>query len=104
VKWTEILVLGISGGMVPCLSATVVLLFAIYVGRILMGLLLIAAFSLGMAAALIVIGMLVVTGRDLVARWSGGKQRRWVAVLPVVSAGIVTVLGLVMVVSAAVGL
>lgn len=104
VKWTEIMVLGISGGMVPCLSATVVLLFAIYVGRILMGLLLIAAFSFGMAAALIVIGMLVVTGRDLVARWSGGKRSGWVEVLPIVSAGIVTVLGLVMVVSAAVGL
>jgi ABC-type nickel/cobalt efflux system permease component RcnA len=104
VKWSEILVLGISGGMVPCLSATVVLLFAIYVGRILMGLLLIAAFSLGMAASLIVIGMLVVTGRDLVARWSEGKQKKWVEVLPVVSAGIVTVLGLVMVVSAAMGL
>jgi ABC-type nickel/cobalt efflux system permease component RcnA len=104
VKWTEILVLGISGGMVPCLSATVVLLFAIYVGRVLMGLLLIAAFSLGMAASLIVIGMLVVTGRDLVARWSGGERRKWVEVLPVISAGIVTVLGLVMVVSAAVGL
>jgi ABC-type nickel/cobalt efflux system permease component RcnA len=104
VKWSEILILGISGGMVPCLSATVVLLFAIYVGRILMGLLLIAAFSLGMAAALIVIGMLVVTGRDLVARWSGGKRSRWVEVLPVISAGIVTVLGLVMVVSAAMGL
>jgi ABC-type nickel/cobalt efflux system permease component RcnA len=104
VKWTEILVLGISGGMVPCLSATVVLLFASYVGRVLMGLLLIAAFSLGMAASLIVIGMLVVTGRDLVARWSGGERRKWVEVLPVISAGIVTVLGLVMVVSAAVGL
>jgi len=104
VKWTELLVLGISGGMVPCLSATVVLLFAIYVGRVLMGLLLMGAFSLGMAGALIVIGMLVVTGRDLVARWSGGKRSRWMEVLPVVSAGIVTVLGLVMVVSAAMGL
>jgi len=104
VKWTELLVLGISGGMVPCISATVVLLFAIYVGRILMGLLLIGAFSLGMAGALIVIGMLVVTGRDLVARWAGGKRSKWVGVLPVVSAGIVTVLGLVMVVSAAMGL
>ena len=104
VRWSEILVLGISGGMVPCLSATVVLLFAIYVGRVLMGLLLIGAFSLGMAAALIVIGMLVVTGRDLVKRWSGGRQKKWVEVLPVVSAGIVAVLGLVMVVSAAMGL
>lgn len=105
VKWTEILILGISGGMVPCLSATVVLLFAIYVGRILMGLLLIAAFSLGMAASLIVLGMLVVTGRDLVARWSGGKTgKKWLEVLPVLSAGIVTAIGLVMVVSAAMGL
>jgi len=104
VKWTELLVLGISGGMVPCLSATVVLLFAIYVGRILMGLLLIGAFSLGMAASLIIIGMLVVTGRDLVARWSGDGRSKWMELLPVFSAGIVTVLGLVMVVSAALGL
>lgn len=105
VRWTELLVLGITGGMVPCLSATVVLLFAIYVGRILMGLLLISAFSLGMAATLIVLGMLVVTGRDLLARWSGGDRgRKWLRVLPVLSAGVVTALGLVMAVSAAPGL
>ena len=70
-----------------------------------MGLFLIAAFSLGMAASIIVLGMLVVTGRDLVARWSGGKRgKKWLEVLPIFSAGIVTAIGLVMVVSAALGL
>jgi ABC-type nickel/cobalt efflux system permease component RcnA len=102
VKWTELVGLGVTGGMVPCLSATVVLLFAIYVGRILMGLFLIAAFSLGMAATLIVLGMLVVTGRALVARWSSDKKgKKWLEILPVLSAGVVTAIGLAMAISAA---
>jgi nickel/cobalt exporter len=105
VRWSELIVLGISGGMVPCVSATVVLLFAVYVGKILLGLLLIGAFSLGMAATLIVLGMLVVSGRDMLARWSGeGKGKKWLQVLPVLSAGVVTAIGSVMVVSAALGL
>ncbi|HUU02744.1 MAG TPA: sulfite exporter TauE/SafE family protein [Myxococcota bacterium] len=98
VRWSELLLLGISGGMVPCLSATVVLLFAIYVGRVVAGLLLIAAFSLGLACTLIVIGILVVRGRRLFERWSkNSRARRLGSLLPWFSAWAVTAIGLFMV-------
>ena len=101
VRWRELLLLGISGGMVPCLSATVVLLFAIYVGRVLAGLALIAAFSLGLAATLIVLGILVVRGRRLFERWSkNSRARRLGSLLPWFSAWAVTAIGLFMVVLA----
>ncbi len=91
----ELFGLGISGGLVPCPSATVVLLLAIYLGRIAMGLGLLVAFSAGLAFTLVIIGILVVQGRKLLERFSKGARvqqlSRW---LPVLSALIVTSLGL----------
>ncbi|MBV9469916.1 MAG: hypothetical protein JOZ57_11795, partial [Abitibacteriaceae bacterium] len=55
-----LIALGISGGIVPCPEALVVLLAAIKLQRIFYGMLLITAFSIGLAAALIAIGLLVV--------------------------------------------
>ncbi len=94
VRWGELLLLGLSGGMVPCPSAAVVLLSAIYLGRIGLGLLLIAAFSLGLAASLVIIGVLVVRGRRLLERLAGGpRARRLAAALPLLSALLITALG-----------
>jgi ABC-type nickel/cobalt efflux system permease component RcnA len=94
VRWSELLLLGLSGGMVPCPSAAVVLLSAIYLGRIGLGLLLIAAFSLGLAASLVIIGVLVVRGRHLLERLAGGpRSRRLAAALPLLSALLITTLG-----------
>jgi ABC-type nickel/cobalt efflux system permease component RcnA len=104
VKWSELLLLGMSGGMVPCVSATVVLLFAVYVGRIVFGLMLIAAFSLGLALTLIVLGILVVRGRMLLGRLTSGRVIRMLKLLPVASAAVVAGLGVVMVVLAVPGL
>ncbi len=97
----QLLALGISGGMVPCLSATVVLLSAIYLGKIALGLLLILAFSLGLAATLIVLGILVTRSRDLLKRFSTGpRAQRALATLPRLSAVVVAGLGLWMVIAA----
>lgn len=94
VRWSELLLLGLSGGMVPCPSAAVVLLSAIYLGRIGLGLLLIAAFSLGLAASLVIVGVLVVRGRHLLERLAGGpRSRRLAAALPLLSALLITALG-----------
>src|SRR5262249_48327349 len=49
--------LGIAGGIVPCPAALVVLLSALSLGRVGFGLLLIVAFSVGLALVLIAIGM-----------------------------------------------
>lgn len=90
----RILTLGISGGLVPCPAGIVVLLAAVALGRTAFGLLLIAAFSLGLAAVLVGVGILFVTARRLLDRLplGGGFARR----LGMVSASVVTVFGVVL--------
>lgn len=85
--------LGISGGMVPCPGALVVLLSAVAMQRIGFGLLLIVAFSIGLAAVLIAVGMLMVYARGFMARWQadGPLVGRW---LPLTSSAMIVVIGL----------
>jgi ABC-type nickel/cobalt efflux system permease component RcnA len=87
--------LGISGGIVPCPSALVVLLSAVALHRIGLGLLLIVAFSAGLASVLVLIGLLVVQGRRLMERvpWQGPKAPWLLRRLPIFSAGAVCLLG-----------
>ena len=87
----EIISLGIAGGMVPCPSAIVILLFAVAVGRIADGLMLIISFSLGLAAILIAIGVLTVTASKRLERL--GSNVKWIAKIPVFTAGIIMILG-----------
>lgn len=68
------------------------MLIAIGLNRILFGLGLIVAFSLGLAAVLIIIGILLVRSKSLLERL-GGVGGRWQHLLPVASAIIVTLLG-----------
>src|SRR5262245_42720458 len=63
VSFRELLTLGISGGIVPCPAALVVLLSAVSMQRIGFGLLFIVAFSVGLAAVLITIGLLMGSAR-----------------------------------------
>jgi ABC-type nickel/cobalt efflux system permease component RcnA len=77
--------------MVPCPSALVVLLVAVAMGRILFGLAIILVFSLGLAAVLMAIGVLTVTASRLTEKW--GEKGGVIQKLPVVSAGIVMVVG-----------
>lgn len=60
ITWKSLTALGIVGGMLPSASALIILLAAISVHRAGFGLLLILAFSLGMAAILTGIGVLIV--------------------------------------------
>jgi len=95
----SLLTLGISGGLVPCPEALVVLMLAISIQRIAFGLTLLVAFSLGLAAVLITIGIAMVLAGPLFERATGGS--RWLERLPLVSAVVVTVVGIVMVAQAA---
>ena len=90
--WRSLLVLGISGGLVPCPSALVLLLSTIALGRVGFGLLLVLVFSLGLAATLTGLGLLLVGARRLFERVP--TQIRLVRILPAVSALFVTLLGL----------
>jgi ABC-type nickel/cobalt efflux system permease component RcnA len=85
--------LGITGGIVPCPAALVVLLSALSLRRVGFGLLLIVAFSLGLALVLVAIGLLVVYAGRLVTRLDerGPLVTRW---LPLMSSAVMTLLGL----------
>jgi ABC-type nickel/cobalt efflux system permease component RcnA len=60
--------LGVFGGMIPCPTAIVVMLSAIALHRVAFGLLLIVAFSLGLALVLTGIGFALVFGRAYAGR------------------------------------
>ena len=94
-----LLALGITGGMVPCPAALVVLLSAIALHRVGFGLLLIVAFSVGLAIVLITLGLVMVSARQALARFQGEGRllTRW---LPLTSAAVITVFGMVMIVQA----
>jgi nickel/cobalt transporter (NicO) family protein len=89
---------GISGGIIPCPTALVVLLAAISLHRVGYGLVLILAFSVGLAAAVTCIGLAAVTARRAFAR--AGFDGRLMRALPFVSALVVVALGVVMTVRA----
>ena len=62
--WSSILAIGISGGLVPCPSALVLLLSAIALHQIAYGLVLIGGFSLGLASVLTSLGLAAVYGQQ----------------------------------------
>jgi ABC-type nickel/cobalt efflux system permease component RcnA len=90
----RLLGLGISGGIIPCPTALVVLLAAISLHRIGYGLVLIVAFSLGLAATMTGLGLAAVAARGAFSRVDTGG--RAIRVLPAVSAVVVLALGLAM--------
>ena len=93
VTWRGLLALGISGGLLPCPSALVVLLSAIALHRVAFGMLLIVAFSIGLAGVLTAIGLLLVYARRLFERFP--TDGRLLRALPVASAAFVTLAGVV---------
>ena len=101
-SWRSLLALGVSGGMIPCPSALVLLLGAIALDRTAFGVVLVCAFSLGLAGVVSGIGLAVLYARRLFTRIpSSGRAIRG---LPVASAAIITILGLVLTLRALPGL
>ena len=93
----SLLALGISGGLLPCPSALVVLLAAISLGNIGLGMTLVAAFSVGLATVLTGLGLLVVYGGRTIGRWprlASLGTSRLSAAFPMVSAVVVTIAGI----------
>ena len=90
-----LLSLGISGGIVPCVDALIGLLFAISINKLTWGVIILCAFSLGLAAVLVAIGILMVMAKPFIKRFTG--EGIWLKRLPIISATVVIVLGAVLV-------
>jgi ABC-type nickel/cobalt efflux system permease component RcnA len=82
--------LAFAGGILPSPSALVVLLGSVSIGRTGLGLVLIAAFSLGLAVSLIAVGVLAIRARDVA---SSRLPASLVRLAPVVSAGCIALAG-----------
>jgi nickel/cobalt transporter (NicO) family protein len=82
---------GIAAGLLPCPSALVVLLSAIAMHRVGLGLVLILAFSAGLAATITTIGLIAVLARRAFSRLS--LDGRFVRALPAASALAIVVVG-----------
>jgi ABC-type nickel/cobalt efflux system permease component RcnA len=83
--------LALSGGLLPSPTAIVVLLASASLGRLALGLGLVALFGLGLAASLTAVGVVAVRARDALDRRLPGRLAR---ALPVASAGTIAAMGL----------
>lgn len=99
VSLTQLLTLGITGGIIPCPAALIVLLSAFALHRIGLGFFLIVAFSIGLASVLTGFGILMVYARRFMTHLQidGPLTKRWI---PVASSAFITVLGLMLTVQA----
>lgn len=92
----SLIALGVSGGLVPCPSALVLLLSAIAIGRTGFGLFLLVSFSLGLALVLMAIGLAVVSAKSFIPENSAIAESRFFQWLPVLSALVIVCVGLLM--------
>ncbi|MBJ7454623.1 MAG: sulfite exporter TauE/SafE family protein [Thermoleophilia bacterium] len=98
----SLLAVGASAGIIPCPSALVLLLGAIALDRVGYGLVLVVAFSLGLAGLLSAIGLLILYARRFVERIP--LDGRLAAAVPTLSALVIVALGLVLTVRAVPGI
>ncbi|WP_429932998.1 nickel/cobalt efflux transporter [Agrobacterium vitis] len=92
--WQTVL-FGLSGGLVPCPAAITVFLLCLHLGKPTLGIVLVSAFSIGLAIVLMAFGVVAAVG--LRAITSGTRVfDRVLGYAPYISAYLITMIGLVM--------
>jgi nickel/cobalt exporter len=89
-SWKGLGVIALSGGLLPSPSALIVLLAAVALHRIAFGLVLVGVFSVGLAAALTTVGVLVIKARTYATRRWGENLTN---ALPIFSAAAILLIG-----------
>ncbi|HWL65075.1 MAG TPA: hypothetical protein VNP73_03790, partial [Actinomycetota bacterium] len=85
-SWKGLTAIALSGGLLPSPSALIVLLGAVALHRVALGITLVGAFSIGLAGALAVIGILVLQARSVGVRFLG---ERTASAIPLISAALI---------------
>ncbi|MEI7683920.1 MAG: hypothetical protein WCL32_02755 [Planctomycetota bacterium] len=91
VTWGGLILLGVTGSIIPCWDAIAMLVWSIGADRLSWAVPMLLAFSAGLAAVLVTIGILVVKARGFADRHF--ESSRWIRALPIVSALAIIVLG-----------
>ncbi len=97
-SFKSLLAMGISGGIVPCPSALALMLIAISINKAALGIVLVSAFSLGLASVLIVLGLFAISASSIFQKID--SEKRFLKIAPVVSAIAVIIIGIVISVAA----
>lgn len=89
-SWPGLVATASAGGLLPSPAAFLILVSGLLTGRAAIAVAMVAAFGLGLAATVLAVGALAVSGRDWLARSPRVLPRRLVALAP--AAGTVAVL------------
>lgn len=95
----EIAGMGVTGGIIPCPEALSILILAVGLHRTALGIAMIVAFSVGLAAILVGLGLVLVTARTTILAIKPAGNRWFGTRLPMLSAFVVVTLGLIMTVN-----
>jgi nickel/cobalt transporter (NicO) family protein len=88
----QIILFGLTGGLIPCPASITVLLLCLQVGKIGLGALLVLCFSLGLAVTMVLVGVAAALSlRHVEARWKGFDA--FAARAPYVSGSLVALVG-----------
>ncbi|KMN81132.1 hypothetical protein VK98_14610 [Chromobacterium sp. LK11] len=99
----QIALFGLTGGLIPCPASVTILLLCLHLKRFSLGATMVLSFSLGLALALVSVGVLAAWGvRQAGARFGGLGE--WARRAPYLSAGLMLAVGLLMAAQAARGL
>jgi len=93
----QIVLFGLTGGLIPCPAAITVLLLCLQLKQITLGASLVLCFSIGLAATMVASGVIAaLTVRHVAKQWSGfGELARRA---PYISAVLITAVGIFMIV------
>ena len=86
---------GLTGGMIPCPAAITVLILCLHLKQLMLGIVLVSAFSIGLAATLVAVGMATAIG----LRYAAARTTRLDALFraaPYASAALIGLVGLFM--------
>ncbi|WP_036283674.1 nickel/cobalt efflux transporter [Methylocystis sp. ATCC 49242] len=89
----QIVLFGLTGGLIPCPASITVLLMCLQVGRVALGAALVLCFSIGLALTLVFVGVAAALGmRHAVSRWP--RFEALVSRAPYFSSALVSAVGL----------
>jgi nickel/cobalt exporter len=91
----QVVLFGLTGGLLPCSSAVAVLVMCLQIDNYTLGLAMVGAFSLGLAIALVAVGVIAAWGADRASRrFRGFSEVVWR--LPYLSGALVLAMGAAM--------
>ena len=94
----QIIMFGLTGGLLPCAAAVTVLILCIQLQKFWLGFALVSSFSAGLAITLVVVGVVAAWGANKASKKFSGLDR-WAKRLPYLSSGLVAVIGIFMLTS-----